>query len=377
MSAEPVRVGIIGAGMMGRETALAISRWGALIDHPARPVVVAVCDINPDALTWFDGLGTVEGRFTDHRRMLERQDLDVVYAAVRHDHHEAVYTDVIESGADLFGEKPFGIDSDAAHTIAAVSARNPDVFIRCASEFPFYPGAQRALREVASGRLGRIIEAQFGFSHSSDLDPDKQINWKRQSAYCGAAGVMNDLGMHVVHIPLRLGWVPTTVFATLQNLITVRPGPDGQPLPCDTWDNAVITGRCEIDDTIVPLTLSTKRIDPGQLNSWSLRISGLTGAVEFSTRNPKAVRILRVDGGDQSWREVEVGSQSIYPTVTGAIFESGFSDAILQMWACYLAERCGQLGDRFGCVTLEEVLLSHRLWDAAMRSHDTQTAVLL
>jgi len=60
--------------------------------------------------------------------------------------------------------------------------------------------------------------------------------------------------------------------------------------------------------------------------------------------------------------------------VTGGIFEAGFSDAILQMWAAYLAERAGALGDRFGCVTPREALRSHVLWTAALRSAATRRA---
>jgi len=70
-----------------------------------------------------------------------------------------------------------------------------------------------------------------------------------------------------------------------------------------------------------------------------------------------------------------MGSQAGFGTVTGGIFETGFSDAILQMWAAFLAERAGALGDRFGCVTPAEALASHRVWTAALRSSATAAAV--
>jgi hypothetical protein len=44
------------------------------------------------------------------------------------------------------------------------------------------------------------------------------------------------------------------------------------------------------------------------------------------------------------------------------------------MWACFLAERAGALGDRFGCATPREALDSHRLFDAALRSGETRRA---
>ena len=47
MTAQRVRVGIVGGGLMGRELAAAIGRWSALDDHPIRPELTAVCDTSP------------------------------------------------------------------------------------------------------------------------------------------------------------------------------------------------------------------------------------------------------------------------------------------------------------------------------------------
>ena len=63
-----------------------------------------------------------------------------------------------------------------------------------------------------------------------------------------------------------------------------------------------------------------------------------------------------------------------FPAVTGPIFESGFPDGFLQMWAAYIAERAGELRDRFGCATPGEALAAHRLFDAALRSGQTRRA---
>ena len=79
----------------------------------------------------------------------------------------------------------------------------PGRFVRCSSEFPFFPGAQRAFRaQSEQGRLGKLLEIHSGFHHSSDLDPNKPVNWKRQVKTCGEIGVMGDLGMHTVHVPI-------------------------------------------------------------------------------------------------------------------------------------------------------------------------------
>ncbi|MFT4123335.1 MAG: Gfo/Idh/MocA family oxidoreductase [Microbacteriaceae bacterium] len=378
MSAQPVNVGIVGGGLMGREIAAAIQRWPALVDHPVRPRLTAVCDVNPAALEWFDQIDSVTTRVTDYRDLLADDSIDVVYIAVRHDLHRQLYLDTIRAGKSLLAEKPFGIDRDAADAILAATGENPGSFVRCSSEMPFFPGAQAAIAHTASGALGALVEVRSAFLHSSDLDRDKPINWKRQARYCGEAGVMNDLGLHAWHVPLRLGLAPTRLAASLQDLVPFRPGPDGEPERCDTWDNAVVHAWAGTEE--VPLTVETKRIAPGQKNTWVFEAIGLDGGVRFSTARPKTVEVFgRITpagiGAEQSWQSIQVGSQSVWPTVTGGIFESGFSDAILQMWAAFLAERAGALGDRFGCVTPAEAAATHRIYDAALAAHAGRTVV--
>ncbi len=382
MTAERVNVAIVGGGLMGREIAAAIQRWPALVDHPVRPRLTAVCDINPAVLGWFDQIDSVERTTTDYADVLADDSVDVVYVAVRHDLHERIYTDVIRSGKALLAEKPFGIDAAAARAILAAMAEHPESFVRCSSEMPFYPGAQLAVEHVRSGALGTIVEARNSFLHASDVDVDKPINWKRQAEFCGEAGVLNDLGMHTWHVPLRLGWAPESVYGVLQDVVSQRRGPDGDLVPCDTWDNAVLHSWARHDGVRFPLTTETKRIAPGHKNSWELEVIGLEGGVRFSTKNPKSVEVFSVQqvagiGREQVWQQVDAGSQSVWPTVTGGIFETGFADSILQMWAAFLAERHGSLGDRFGTARPEEAALTHDIYRAAMTSHAEGRAVEL
>jgi hypothetical protein len=76
-------------------------------------------------------------------------------------------------------------------------------------------------------------------------------------------------------------------------------------------------------------------------------------------------------GGPQEWRVQDLGSQSAYPSITGAIFEFGFADAIQQMWAAFVDELAH--GERmrgpFGCATPEEAAATHRIFTAALESH--------
>lgn len=372
-----VGVGIIGGGLMGREVASAFARWCALAesDH-VTPEVVAVADPSEPAREWFRRIPTARLLTADYRELLADPAVEVVYAAVPHNLHERVYLDVLAAGRDLLAEKPFGIDLPVARRVAAL-AREHGRFVRCSSEMPFFPGAQRALAEVRSGRLGRVLEVVSGFHHSSDLDPTKPANWKRQSNLCGEGGVLNDLGMHACHLPLRLGWHPHALWAQLQRGYPERPDGRGGQTTCDTWDNATIHSWVKIEGNEVPMRLEMKRLAPGEMNTWFFEVLGTEGGARFSTKEPKTLWLYE-RGKEQWWCRTDVGiGSSGFPTVTGGIFEAGFPDVIQQMWAAFFSERDGRLGDRFGCATPEEAVASHEWFAAALESHREQRVVTL
>jgi predicted dehydrogenase len=370
---QTMRVGIIGGGLMGREAASAFGRWFVLENFPVKAELVAVCDLQDKLLEWFKKVPTVKLLTKDHSELLRSPDVDVVYVAVPHNVHEKMYLDVLAAGKDLLAEKPFGIDLAAAGRIQDAIKRSGR-FVRCSSEFPFLPGPQRVVQAVQSGKLGRIMEIRSGFWHASDLDPTKPVNWKRQIKTCGEIGVMGDLGMHTVHLPFRLGWKPLRVYAQLQKIYTERPDGKGGMAPCDTWDNAMLHTEVKIGGEEVPMRLEMKRLAPGETNTWFIEALGTEGGIRYSTKEPKTLWVFE-RAKEQIWQRIDLGFQTPFPTITGGIFEPGFPDCFLQMWAAYAAERAGELGARFGCVTPEEAVLSHKLFAAALESQKQKAVV--
>jgi len=370
---RPVSIAIIGGGLMGRETASALGRWIALDGFPVKAELNAVCDISPAVCEWFRQVPTIHHITGDYREVLNDPGIDLVYVAVPHHLHEKIYVDVLRAGKDLFAEKPFGIDLPAAERIAE-AAKQTGRFVRVSSELPFLPGAQRVIRQIQTGSFGKLLEVRAGFWHSSDLDPTKPVNWKRQVATCGEVGVMGDLGMHVMHIPFRMGWKPKRVYAQLQKVYHQRPDGKGGVAPCDTWDNAMLHTEFQADGNEIPMRFEMKRLAPGETNTWFIEALGTDGGARFSTKEPKTLWIFE-RGKEQVRKRIDVGHASVFPTVTGGIFEAGFPDCFLQMWGAFVAERMGVLGDRFGCVTPDEAVLSHRVMMAALASSRTRQAV--
>ena len=96
MTAAPIRLGIVGLGV--------ISRYylKALAEHPHPDLVLAaVCDRNPEVLA-----GRSVPTFTDHRELLAAGLVDAVVVNVPNDAHHPVVRDVLAAGRPVCVEKP-------------------------------------------------------------------------------------------------------------------------------------------------------------------------------------------------------------------------------------------------------------------------------
>ncbi len=378
---KTVKFGIIGCGLMGREFASAAARWFHLSDMDVRPEIVAVCDMNPDIMKWYtDNFSSIKQVTSDYKELLANDEVDAVYIAVPHNLHQEFYCATIEAGKHLMAEKPFGIDKAANDAIMECIKAHPDVFVRGTSHSVFFPAMQRIGEMIEKDAFGRILEVNSGFLHSSDMDVNKPINWKRMLKFNGEYGCMGDLGMHACHMPFRAGWIPEDVRAILSNIVPERPDGKGGMAPCETWDNATLLCTAKgPDGNKFPMTIKTCRIAPGNKNTWYIEILGTKGSARWSSKQINTLEIMEYSGGEQAWQVMDMGHEMAFKSITGGIFEAGFSDAILQLWAAFLYElEHGKPISKFaGCVTPEEAALSHKLFTAALNSEASNSTEIV
>lgn len=370
-----IRFGIIGGGLMGKEFFSAAQRWCHLEADIPKPEIIGIAAPSEATRNWFTRFPGVKYSFADYKELLAQKDIDAIYCAVPHHLHESIYINIIRAKKHLLGEKPFGIDKTANARILEELEKHPEVFVRCVSQYPYYPACQELIRWFEEEKFGKIFEIRAGFHHSSDMDTQKPLNWKRMVEYNGVYGCMGDLGIHTQHVPFRMGVRPNRVYATLSNIVEERPDGKGEMAPCKTWDNATILCECTgKKGEEFPMILSTKRLSPGSTNEWFLQVDGMKASAKFSTADSNAFYYTDAWQKEQAWCRLVMGYKPMIPAVTGGIFEFGFSDAIQQMFAAFIAELDGQ-DVFFGCFRPEETRISHALQTTALLSQKMHCAI--
>jgi predicted dehydrogenase len=163
--AMPVRLGAVGIGNRG--TVL----LRALLELPGVQIV-AVCDI--EAKHRQRGQGIVEKArgqrpeaCDDHRRILERSDVDAVLVALPCDLHEAVYREALAAGKHLFAEKPLGLTSAECERLIAAAAGAPNLAFHVGLQRRSNPRFREGIELIRSGALGTLIEARATWTSSN------------------------------------------------------------------------------------------------------------------------------------------------------------------------------------------------------------------
>ena len=150
---EAIRVGIIGAGMMGTEHLWNLQAIpGAVVTAASDPVaaqrewiVAAAGDDGSDLVT-----------FADHRHLLDSGLVDaVVVAGPNHTHHDVVLDVLARPGMHVLIEKPLCTTVAHCHEVAA-AARNHDGVVWMGLEYRYMPPVARLVAEVSAGSVGGV-----------------------------------------------------------------------------------------------------------------------------------------------------------------------------------------------------------------------------
>ncbi len=158
-----VGVGIIGMGWMGQIHA----KLASTIDNCR---LLAICDTDQQKLESMKK-GFQIDIYTDHRRLLDRQDIDAVYLVTPPTVRLSIIKDCVEAKKDLLCEKPLAVTAEELSSIREVLKLNETRLMMCFPE-RFAVSFQEAKAIVDQGLIGRIeyVRANFRFSMKKHRD---------------------------------------------------------------------------------------------------------------------------------------------------------------------------------------------------------------
>lgn len=256
----PARIGLVGAGGIGRAHAQA----AVGLDDA---VLTGVCDL--DAAT-AAAVAAEHGAATVTLAELADPDrLDLVVVASPPSTHPDVVEQLLAAGVPVLCEKPLAITTGAARQLAALSERT-GTLLTMATKFRFVADVQRTRELITEGALGELLKVEVNFAGRVEMAG----RWNCDRAVSGG-GVLIDNATHGVDLVRYLAGPLIEVFA-------VR-GSFGQRLKVE--DSATLLGRTARGGLAqVDVTWSFRRLSPVYC-----AVYGTSGSVEIGWQGARAV----------------------------------------------------------------------------------------
>lgn len=173
------RVGCIGVGSMGS---------GDARDHARFGDILAVCDVDSrraESAKNADNIGKGKAdAYGDYRKVLERDDIDVV-SVVTPDHwHVKICIEALEAGKHVFCQKPLTLTLEENQLIRRACEKHKDrVFFIGTQQRSDKDRFLRAINMVQKGLLGDIKTITVGINGSPTggpfpiVDPPAELDW--------------------------------------------------------------------------------------------------------------------------------------------------------------------------------------------------------
>ena len=175
------RVGCIGVGSMGTGDARGHARFGD---------VLAVCDVDSrhaDRAKNHKDIGKGKAdAYSDYRKVLDRDDIDVV-SVVTPDHwHVKIAIEALEAGKHVFCQKPLTLTLEENQLIREACKKHKDKIFHVGTQQRSSSGRfLRAINMVQKGLLGDIKNITVGINGGrvggpfEVAEPPKELNWER------------------------------------------------------------------------------------------------------------------------------------------------------------------------------------------------------
>jgi len=290
--APEIGVGMLGYAFMGKAHTNAYKKIPYMMyPPPAIPKLIAICGRNEEAVAEAARRYGYEGYYTDWRKMLEDDRIQLVDNGGPNNTHADPCIAAAQAGKHVFCEKPLArTGEEAKRMLDAVTKAGVKHMV--AFNYRCVPAIRQARNLIESGALGQIYHFRAMYLQEWIMPHyDAAKIWRLDKEIAGS-GAVGDLGAHIIDLGRFLVGEMKSVSAMARTFITERPLEGGGG-----------TGKVDVDDAFAAAvefengaigTLECTRFAAGRKNYEVLEINGEKGSIHFNLERMNELQVFWV-----------------------------------------------------------------------------------
>ncbi len=290
---KPLNIGMIGYGFMGRTHSNAYRKVNQFFELEYQPVLKAVCARKEDQLKAFAANWGYESYETDWRKLIERDDIDVIDIGSPNNTHRDITLAAAEAGKMILCEKPLAMNMAEAEEMTAAVERS-GVANMVWFNYRRVPAISLAKQIVDEGRVGKPFHYRATYLQdwtiATDVPQGGAGLWRLDASVAGS-GVTGDLLAHSIDTAEWLNGPIKRVTAATETFVKER-------VHADTGDVQPVS----IDDACMFLavfengsmgTFESTRYARGRKNYNTFELNGERGSVYFDLEDPHILQYFK------------------------------------------------------------------------------------
>ena len=308
MSKKSLNIGMIGYGFMGKAHTNAYRKVSHFFDLEYQPVLKAACARNEERIQAFADRWGYQSVETDWRKMISREDIDVIDICVPNNLHKEIALAAAEAGKMILCEKPLAMDSDEGEEMCN-AVEKAGVANMVWYNYRRVPAVTLAKRLIEEGRLGRIFHYRSDFLQdltiSEDLPQGGEALW-RLDVNAAGSGVTGDLLAHCIDTAIWLNGAIESVTAMTETFVKERVHQEtGQSQPVGIDDACAFLARFSNGSLSV---FESTRYARGHKALYTLEINGEHASISWDLHDQHRLSYFdhRDDSIVRGWRSIHV-----------------------------------------------------------------------
>ena len=287
---KTLNVGIVGYKFMGKAHSNAWMKAPLFFDLPVKPVMKVACGRHEEPLKEFAERWGWQEIETDWKKLVERDDVDIVDISSPQNTHYEIAMAAIKNGKHIFCEKPQAMNYKQSKEMYE-AAQKAGIKHYLNHNYRRCPAVMLAKQLIDEGKVGRVFHFLGEYLQSWIVDPNFPLTWhlRKETAAYGPHG---DLGSHMIDLARFLVGEINGICGMTKQFITERPMPD--EVASGTFKAAVKSsemGKVGVEDAALMTVefengaigcINTTRFAPGRKNYNHLEIYGARGSIIFN-----------------------------------------------------------------------------------------------
>ncbi|MFC9691234.1 Gfo/Idh/MocA family protein [Kribbella sp. NPDC056951] len=284
-------IGLIGYAFMGAAHSQAWRSAPRFFDLPINPAMNVLCGRNAAAVQAAATKLGWQQTETDWRKLLTRDDVQVIDVCTPGDSHAEIAIAALEAGKHVLCEKPLANTVAEAEAMAAAAAKAAAQGVRSMVGFTYrrVPAIALARQFVAEGKLGTIRHVRAQYLQDWIADPEAPLSWRLDKEKAGS-GALGDIGAHIIDLTQFItGDAIAEVSGQLETFVKERPVAASEHTGL-SGTAGTERGPVTVDDAAVFLAkfasgalgvFEATRFATGRKNAIRIEINGSAGSLAF------------------------------------------------------------------------------------------------